>query len=142
MCGQFFFSLRIVKSYGRERKANRWRVECRRKREGLGYCTSTERLRAAGQHRGPIFANFLVRINQQLACINHLLICRGQEQPKTLLVAEQREKKTFIIKTERRLKRQSRQVHNTMQTVQNGPVSHAPCLQAISYENSKWLRHL
>lgn len=90
---------------------------------------------------GPDLCQFLVHINQQLACISHLLICPGQEQPKTLLVAEQREKKTFIIKTERRLKRQSRQVHDSTQT-HNGPVSHVPCLKAISYENSKRLRHL
>lgn len=36
MCRQFFFSLRIVKSYGREEKASGWRLECRAQiRRGL-----------------------------------------------------------------------------------------------------------
>lgn len=131
-------SLRIVRSCGREGKraggvgdagrAGAWRLRIRQATEG--------RRRSA---RGQPLPSFSAH-QPTTACRSHLLTCRGQERPKTLLVAEQREKKTFIIKTERRLTRQSRQVHNTTRTVPDGPAAiHVPRLQAFSCENSRWL---
>lgn len=64
-------------------------LECSTDNSGLSYCSIHGADKWSKSAVGANFYQFfLVSVNEQLACISHLLICWGQEQPKTLLVAE------------------------------------------------------